>query len=117
MIRRPPRSTLFPYTTLFRSSWRQNISDPKWRWLFIVAIVLVPLGYICSESGWIVAEMGRQPWTIQDMLPTWAAVSDLHSSSVILTFFIFLALFTTMLVVEINILFKQIRKGMEAPKA
>src|SRR3712207_7041414 len=96
MIRRPPRSTLFPYTTLFRSSWRQNISDPKWRWLFIVAIVLVPLGYICSESGWIVAEMGRQPWTIQDMLPTWAAVSDLHSSSVILTFFIFLALFTTM---------------------
>src|SRR3712207_8813686 len=67
MIRRPPRSTLFPYTTLFRSSWRQNISDPKWRWLFIVAIVLVPLGYICSESGWIVAEMGRQPWTIQDI--------------------------------------------------
>ena len=98
-------------------SWRRNIADPKWRWLFITAIVLVPLGYIGSEAGWIVAEMGRQPWTIQDMLPTWAAVSDIGSSSVILTFFIFLALFTTMLVVEINILFKQIRKGMEAPKA
>ena len=98
-------------------SWRRNIADPKWRWLFITAIVLVPLGYICSESGWIVAELGRQPWTIQDMLPTWAAVSDIGSSSVILTFFIFLALFTTMLVVEINILFKQIRKGMEAPQA
>src|SRR6202051_4523446 len=27
MIRRPPRSTLFPYTTLFRSQWREDLSD------------------------------------------------------------------------------------------
>jgi len=84
---------------------------PKWHyWL---AIALIPLAYIASESGWLVAEFGRQPWTIQDMLPTWVAVSDLHSSSVIITFFIFLILFTTMLAVEINILFKQIAKGPE----
>ena len=82
---------------------------PKWHyWL---AIALVPLAYIASESGWLVAEFGRQPWTIQDMLPTWAAVSDLHSGSVITTFFLFLILFTTMLAVEINILLKQIKKG------
>ena len=72
---------------------------------------MVPLAYIASESGWLVAEFGRQPWTIQDMLPTWAAVSDLNSSSVALTFFLFLILFTTMLAVEINILLKQIKKG------
>ncbi len=82
-------------------------------WHYWVAIIMVPLAYICSESGWLVAEFGRQPWTIQDMLPTWAAVSDLHSSSVIITFFIFLILFTTMLAVEINILLKQIKKGPE----
>ena len=76
-------------------------------WLCWAAIVMVPLAYIASESGWIVAEMGRQPWTIQDMLPTWAAVSDLNSGSVALTFFIFLILFTTMLAVEISILLKQ----------
>jgi len=85
----------------------------RMKWLLISAIVLVPLGYIASESGWMVAEMGRQPWTIQDMLPTWAAVSDIGSGSVALTFFIFLVLFTTMLAVEINILFKQIKKGPE----
>ena len=80
---------------------------PKWHyWL---AIALVPLAYICSESGWLVAEFGRQPWTIQDMLPTWAAVSDLHSGSVIITFCLFLILFTAMLAVEINILLKQIK--------
>ena len=84
---------------------------PAWHYWF--AIVLIPLGYIASESGWLVAEFGRQPWTIQDMLPTWAAVSDLQSSSVAITFILFLILFTTMLAVEISILLKQINKGPE----
>jgi len=92
-------------------SFRKDIT--KYRWLLITAIVFLPLAYIASESGWVVAEMGRQPWTIQDMLPTWAAVSDLKAGSVALTFFIFLALFTTMLAVEISILCKQIKKGPE----
>lgn len=90
---------------------RDIMSLPKWH--YRVAIALVPLAYIASESGWLVAEFGRQPWTIQDMLPTGVAVSDISAGSVALTFFIFLALFTTMLAVEINILLKQIKKGPE----
>ena len=82
-------------------------------WHYWIAILLIPLAYIGSECGWLVAEFGRQPWTIQDMLPTWASVSDLQSQSVIITFFLFLVLFTTMLAVEINILLKQIKKGPE----
>ena len=82
-------------------------------WHYWTAIALVPLAYIASECGWLVAEFGRQPWTIQDMLPTWAAVSDLSASSVAFTFILFLILFTTMLAVEINILLKQISKGPE----
>jgi cytochrome d ubiquinol oxidase subunit I len=89
-------------------------ADAMPRWLCWSAILMLPLAYICSESGWLVAEFGRQPWTIQDMLPTWAAVSDLQSSSVMITFFLFLILFTTMLAVEISILLKQIKKGPEA---
>ena len=80
-------------------------------WHYWVAILLIPLGYIGSECGWLVAEFGRQPWTIQDMLPTWASVSDIQASNVALTFFLFLVLFTTMLAVEINILLKQIKRG------
>ena len=82
-------------------------------WHYWVAIALVPLAYIASESGWLVAEFGRQPWTIQDMLPTWVAVSDVSGNAVALTFCIFLFLFTLMLAVEINILLKQIQKGPE----
>ena len=83
-------------------------------WHYWLAIALLPLAYIASESGWLVAEFGRQPWTIQDMLPTWAAVSDLNSGSVMITFILFLVLFTTMLAVEISILLKQIKKGPQS---
>lgn len=83
----------------------------KLKWLLYTGLALIPLSYIASESGWIVAEMGRQPWTIQDMLPTWASVSDLSSGGVALTFFLFLVLFTTMLAVEISIMCKTIKKG------
>ena len=82
-------------------------------WHYWAAIALVPLAYIASECGWLVAEFGRQSWTIQDMLPTWAAVSDLNAGSVAFTFILFLILFTTMLAVEISILLKQINKGPE----
>ena len=93
------------------ASDQTSAADAMPRWLCWAAIIMVPLAYIASESGWLLAEFGRQPWTIQDMLPTWVAVSDLQSTSVMITFFLFLILFTTMLAVEISILLKQIKKG------
>ena len=92
-------------------SYKKDIA--KMRWLHVTGMALLPLGYIASEAGWLVAEFGRQPWTIQDMLPTWVAVSDISSASVMLTFFIFLALFTLLLIVEISIMCKAIKKGPE----
>ena len=80
----------------------------KYKWLHWAAIAALPLAYVASEAGWIVAEMGRQPWTIQDLLPINAAVSNIGSGSVALTFFVFLALFTTLLAVELRIMWKQI---------
>ena len=94
--------------------YRKDISQQ--RWLLIIGICTLPMGYIATESGWVLAEMGRQPWTIQDMLPTWMAVSDVHPASIATTFFLFLGLFTLLLVVEISILVKQIKKGPEYGK-
>ena len=82
-------------------------------WAYWGAIFCIPIAYIVSEAGWLVAEFGRQPWTIQDMLPTWVGVSHLGSSAVMLTFFLFLILFTTLLAVEISIMCKAIKKGPE----
>lgn len=82
-------------------------------YLHKASIIMLPLVYIASQAGWILAELGRQPWTIQDMLPTWVGISSIQPTSVIITFFIFLILFTTLLFVEINIMCKSIKKGPE----
>lgn len=97
--------TLFMY----REKLRQSIADKKW--LLWFAILTLPMAYIGSQSGWVVAEVGRQPWAIQDVLPLKAAVSALSSSSVKITFFVFLALFTVLLVAEVGIMISQIKKG------
>ena len=82
-------------------------------WGYWLSILCIPVAYIVSEAGWLVAEFGRQPWTIQDMLPTWVSVSELGSSAVIITFLLFLILFTTLLAVEISIMCKAIKQGPE----
>lgn len=85
----------------------------KIRWFHYVAMLTIPLGYIAGQAGWIVAEVGRQPWAIQDLLPTGVAVSKLDVGSVQTTFFLFLVLFTILLIAEIRIMLREIKKGPE----
>ncbi len=83
------------------------------RWLQIASMFSIPLVYIAGQAGWIVAEVGRQPWAIQDLLPVNAAVSSLDKGAVMTTFFIFVAVFTLFLAIEIRIMLNAIRKGPE----
>jgi len=83
----------------------------KQRWLLWLAVWTIPLVYLASEAGWVVAEVGRQPWVIQDLLPTMAAVSKIDATSVVITFWLFAALFTVLLVAELSIMIKQIQIG------
>ncbi len=83
----------------------------KKRFILYTALWTIPLAYIASELGWIVAEAGRQPWVIQDILPTIAAVSQIKPASVQITFWLFFILFTGLLIAEIKILTSQIKKG------
>ena len=83
------------------------------RWLLYTALGSVPLVWIAGQCGWILTEVGRQPWAIQDLLPLSAAVSGVESGSVVITFFLFLLLFTALLIAELTILLKAIRKGPE----
>ena len=85
----------------------------KHKWVLHLSVWSILLGYIATELGWVVAEVGRQPWTIQDILPVGISTSHLAVSSVQTTFFIFLALFTILLIAEIKILITQIKKGPE----
>jgi cytochrome d ubiquinol oxidase subunit I len=71
------------------------------------------LGYVAQQAGWVVSEVGRQPWAIQDMLPVTIARSNLDTGTVMVTFFLFLALFTALLIAELKIMTKQISIGPE----
>ena len=92
-------------------AWKDRLSDKKW--LLIAALCCIPLVYICGQSGWVVAEVGRQPWTIQGLLPVNVAISSLSVGAVKTTFFLFLAIFTLFLAIEIRIMIGAIRKGPE----
>jgi cytochrome d ubiquinol oxidase subunit I len=81
------------------------------RWFLVLSIVSIPLVYICTQAGWIVAEVGRQPWTIQDLLTTGASLSGVSASSVMTTTIMFFVLFSVSLAAELTILFKVIHKG------
>ena len=94
--------------------WDKKGKIANTRWLQYVGLWSIPLGYIAGQAGWIVAEVGRQPWAIQDILPTSASISKLNPSSVQTTFYLFLILFTILLIAEIGIMVKAIKKGPEA---
>ena len=83
------------------------------KWLLRTALLSTPLVYLAGQAGWIVAEVGRQPWTIEGLLPVRAAVSSVSVAAVQTTFFIFVAIFTLFLLIEIRILLKAIQKGPE----
>ncbi len=94
-------------------AWKDKLAEKKW--LLLAALCCIPLVYICGQAGWVVAEVGRQPWTIQGLLPVNVAISSLSAGAVKTTFFVFLAIFTLFLVIEIRILIGAIKKGPETP--
>ncbi len=83
----------------------------KHRWILRVAVLTIPLAYVASQAGWIVAEVGRQPWVIQDLMPTLSAVSQVDTGTVQTTFWLFAVTFIVLFIAELRIMFKQIGIG------
>jgi cytochrome d ubiquinol oxidase subunit I len=106
--------TLFPlfFLVVLYRLYRGDIE--KATLLNKAAVLALFLGYIASQAGWVLAEVGRQPWAIQNLLPVGVAATRLDSGNVQTTFFIFLTLFTLLLIAEIGIMVRQIKIGPEA---
>ncbi len=81
--------------------------------LLRAAVFSIPLPWIAAEMGWLVAESGRQPWTIEGVLPTAAAVSNLGATTVLLTIIGFVAIYTTLFIIEMGLMLKAIKHGPE----
>ena len=105
--------TLFPiiFFAYLYFTMKGKLEEKKW--LLGLGTITYVLGIIASQAGWVVAEVGRQPWAIQDLLPVTVARTNLTSGTVQTTFFMFLILFTLLLLAEISIMVKQINIGPE----
>ena len=105
--------TLFPLVCLgFLYFSMKDVLLEK-RWFLGLGTLMFFLSLIAHEAGWVVAEVGRQPWTIQNLLPVTVARSNLTAGTVQTTFFMFFVLFAILLLAEIRIMTKQINIGPE----
>jgi len=83
------------------------------RWFLRLALLALPLPWISAELGWFVAENGRQPWTIDGVLPTFLSVSSVGQASVAVSLIGFVLLYSLLAIVEVFLMIKYIRLGPE----
>ncbi|WP_457573684.1 cytochrome ubiquinol oxidase subunit I [Desulfolithobacter sp.] len=105
--------TLFPLVCLAFLYFTMKDQLLAKRWLLGAGVPMFFLALIASQAGWVVAEVGRQPWAIQGLLPVSVARSNLTAGTVQTTFFMFAILFTILLFAEVRIMTKQISIGPE----
>jgi cytochrome bd ubiquinol oxidase subunit I len=98
----------------FIQTCRHKITEKKW--LLKAALYGLPLPWIAIEAGWFVAEYGRQPWAVGEILPVSMAVSDLEPSAIITTLVSMIALYTVFLIVEVYLMVKFTRQGPSSLK-
>ena len=88
-----------------------SIRKCRQTWLLRASFFMIPLPWIACETGWFVAEFGRQPWTIAEILPTFLSVSSLTELDLYLSLAGYISLYTLFLAIEIFLMLKFIKQG------
>jgi cytochrome bd ubiquinol oxidase subunit I len=81
------------------------------RWFLRTCVAAIAFPWIAAELGWVVAEMGRQPWAIEGVLPTFLATSSLTRGALWTTLFGFTLLYAVLAVIEVRLILATVRKG------
>ncbi|MGC9423636.1 MULTISPECIES: cytochrome ubiquinol oxidase subunit I [Vibrio] len=105
---------LFVFGAAFIQTCRQKIEQKPW--ILKAALWSIPLPWIAVEAGWFVAEYGRQPWAVGEILPVNIAASALSASQIWTSLFAILALYTVFLIAEVYLMVKFARKGPSSLK-
>lgn len=100
---------LFIFAASFYFTAKRTIG--KQTWLLRLALYALPAPWIAAEMGWIVAEMGRQPWTISGILPTHLSTSSLTTGDLYFSLAGFMGFYTLLLIIEMFLMFKYARLG------
>ena len=97
------------FTLAFYYNARRQIENK--RWLLWAIVFAIPLPWIAIETGWFVAEYGRQPWAIGEVLPTFMGTSSLSATDLIISLTGFIIFYSILLVIEMWLMFHFARKG------
>jgi len=81
------------------------------KWILYAAVAALPLPWIAAEGGWMLAEIGRQPWVVEGVLPTFLGVSSLTRAQIWTTIVGFTLLYGTLAVIEVGLIVRTIRRG------
>lgn len=103
---------LLLFLLAFYYSTKHQITKP--RWLLKAALWSLPLPWIASEAGWFVAEYGRQPWSIAEILPVHTSVSNLSVGDVVFTLVAYSVFYIVMFLAAFYLMQKYARKGPSA---
>ena len=94
-------SLIYLVALIKKKSWLEK------RWLLKLFVISVPLGYIAIEAGWIVTEVGRQPWIIHGIMKTRDAVTPMPG--IVYSFYLFTAVYVSLALIVIFLLHRQIK--------
>jgi cytochrome d ubiquinol oxidase subunit I len=81
------------------------------RWFLRLAVLAIPLPWIAIEAGWLLAEVGRQPWAVEGVLPTFLGASSLTVAHLWTTIVCFTLLYGALAVVEVGLILRAVKKG------
>lgn len=92
--------------------WRSSFKNQTYpKWALYAAVLAIPTPWIAAEMGWIVAEYGRQPWTVDGILPTAMSASHLSVADLLITLSGFVLFYTVLFIIEVGLMLKYVRKG------
>lgn len=97
------------FTVAFVLASRRRLEN--YRTFLWCALLSLPLPWVAAELGWIVAEVGRQPWVIEGVLPTFLAVSSISAANVWITLVGFVVFYTTLAVLDVFLMLKTVKAG------
>ncbi|WP_439533051.1 cytochrome ubiquinol oxidase subunit I [Polymorphobacter sp.] len=91
--------------------WRASRSDFSPGPFLKMAVLIIPLPWLASEFGWMLAEIGRQPWVVEGQLPTFLAASSLTIGQIWTTIIGFTLIYGTLAVIMVRLMLSTIRHG------
>ncbi len=98
----------------FYQSCKQKVDEKPW--LLKALLFILPAPWIAILCGWFVAEYGRQPWTIAEVLPTYMSASSLSVGELWFSIILICGFYTVALVVEMFLMFRFARLGPSSLK-